>query len=238
MKIQYSSVCDIGRERKINQDALYIDTGCNWGIFLVADGMGGHSEGERASKAIVTMFRKWIAAVRNQLAGLEWDVLISQIRDTLSEANTKIWRETPEDQICGSTVVILFFREKEQALITAGDSRCYMLEKKGFKKKFRQLTRDEVYREKNINYGKLMNAIGTNASLRCMVQSDIIEKKRVFLLCTDGVYKYCDASFLEKNMKKAYKGETEQIMENLKAEIYRNGAGDNFSAILVRILYD
>jgi len=63
MKLAVSCICDVGRKRTKNQDAILIcrDEAQSFALFLVADGMGGYADGERASGAIVSGMRDWAA---------------------------------------------------------------------------------------------------------------------------------------------------------------------------------
>ena len=56
------------------------------------------------------------------------------------------------------------------------------------------------------NRGKLVNAIGTKSSVQCRIQTDMIFDNTIFLLCTDGMYKYCP----DKQIKSAQKRSREK----------------------------
>ena len=83
--------------------------------------------------------------------------------------------------------------------------------------------------------GKLVNAVGTKANISCSVITDRYEEGTVFLLCSDGLYKFCDDKQLKYWMKKSRKvkdlGEACKALSDI---VYENGAGDNVSIILVR----
>ena len=57
--MEYSGVCAVGKKRNVNQDAILSETHDDMGLFVVADGMGGHSHGELASRCIVDEMKKW-----------------------------------------------------------------------------------------------------------------------------------------------------------------------------------
>ena len=67
--IESSGITDIGRRREQNEDSLFYDDGV--GLYVVADGMGGHKAGEVASKLVVETIRDYIVQNKNDLMDLE-----------------------------------------------------------------------------------------------------------------------------------------------------------------------
>ena len=59
MEINCAVISDVGKKRDMNQDALYTIWNNNWGLFVLADGMGGTNEGDRASNEIADAYRSW-----------------------------------------------------------------------------------------------------------------------------------------------------------------------------------
>ena len=94
-----SSVTDAGKRRLMNEDAFF--TSVNAGIWLVADGMGGHLHGDVASQAITEAFK-------DIEKGSNLDDMISESRDRLTRANQTVQRLAVEaGGTMGSTVVVL-----------------------------------------------------------------------------------------------------------------------------------
>lgn len=233
MEISYSSLSEIGKSRKINQDALFAYTGNGFGLFIVADGMGGLSEGERASREIVDSYQAWIERYEKEAEDMDPGTILAELRTVLSQANDRINNETKSGQTCGSTAVVLFLRKDFYAIISVGDSRIYEIEKRVFYTKLRQLTIDDVWKYEGDNTGKLTNAVGINSRLKCHAQSDTLKKNNLFLLCSDGIYRYCQEKDMVNSVIKYMPKDLESAVNEIKRIVYQNGAGDNLSLILV-----
>ena len=84
------------------------------------------------------------------------------------------------------------------------------------------------------NYGKLLQAVGISETISIASKTDLLKKGDSFLLCSDGLYKFCP----EKDMRKIVHGMNENNMEEslkkMVAKCYEAGAKDNISVILVK----
>lgn len=233
MKISYSLLSEIGKSREINQDAVFAYDSNEFGLFIVADGMGGLSEGERASKEIINSYQTWIEQNERVVKDMDPGTVLAELRTVLSQANDRINDETKSGQTCGSTVVVLFLRKDFYAIISVGDSRIYEIEKKILYTKLRQLTTDDVWKYEGDNTGKLTNAVGINSRLKCHAQSDTLKRNNMFLLCSDGIYRYCQEKDMVNSIIKYMPKKLESAAKEIKQTVYQNGAGDNLSLILV-----
>lgn len=233
MKIHCASISDVGKRRNMNQDALFTVWNSSWGLFVLADGMGGTSEGERASNEIANAYKIWVENMTEKIDEMEPGDILTALRTVLSEANDKIKEETRPGETCGSTAVILFLREDCYMIISAGDSRLYEVSERFFSSRLKQLTVDDVWTHQGINSGKLTNAVGIYSPMKCHVASEMLQKKHTFFLCTDGVYKYCPEKTILHLLSQKNSGGLEEKAEKIKESIYENGAGDNLSMILV-----
>ena len=237
MDIRYAAVCDIGKCRSENQDAVFTEIGDGWGIFIVADGMGGHSDGAWASQTITASFAGWVGGIRERLPHMDIPELFSELREVLTEANKKIICHVKEGEICGSTVVVLLLVHESYILLSVGDSRCYELRKKFLRASVHQMTTDEICECPGKNYGKLTNAVGTKQQLRCQLVSGELRKKHTFFLCSDGVYKFCSGEELLVIMRSGQRETSQKTEEKIKKLINEKGAEDNFSAIFVSVRF-
>lgn len=245
MKVEISSVCDIGLKRARNQDSILVhqDDSNQFALLLVADGMGGYADGERASTAIANGMRDWIEKTSLDSTSTISEMLASA-EDALLEINQEIWEQFNQDQICGSTCVLLILYQENYGILSAGDSRIYRCRGR----KVEALTRDDVWEnqphireiytpkeiQENRNYGKLTSAMGSDQDVVLSMQTgDLVAGDR-FLLCSDGVYKMCDHKFLVKQLRGCHRGELDKFRTALFDEVCRNGARDNVSLILVR----
>lgn len=247
MSIDYCGVCDKGNKRVVNQDAILMSAKRELGLFVVADGMGGHSLGEVASGCIVNELRNWWESIIGQEEKFEFYQLIMCLKQKIKEINRRIYEEYNNGTVCGSTVVILLIYKRYFCIVTVGDSRIYRLRGLWMK----QMTVDDVWEnleevkenfdlaeiKSNINYGKLTSAIGIDREVTLKVQTGKLRGGDKFLLCSDGVYKLCKSVQIKERMRK-YKGTEngKDIVKRLLDSVYEKGAPDNISAIFLRYL--
>lgn len=243
MKVEFNGVCDKGLKRQINQDRLYMKAKENTVLFAIADGMGGHSHGEKASGQIISELRKWYEAFEEKSFSGLFNSMVFSLRCVLEQVNKDIYNMYGGKTVCGSTVVVMFVYCEQYVILWSGDSRAYM--QRGWK--YKMLTVDDVWENQieirkvltkkqikdNINYGKLINAIGTSENARINIKTDILKKGSHFLLCSDGLHKMCSEKEIRKMME-GYQGNRmgdRQMQEYLKC-VYAQGAKDNVSFIL------
>lgn len=244
IEIRYLEKTDIGKKRKVNQDAVLALSEGDIALFVVADGMGGHSHGEYASGEIVSACKRYWEQGVGQITGKAFPVLVQEVEQVLQEANETIYRQYNKDAVCGSTVVALLLAEGCYAVLSTGDSRIYTYCKRGIS----LLTTDDVWdnlsstRERyteeeikqHVNRGRLVSAMGIAETVSLHVHTGRLAKKQKFLLCSDGLYKYCDNAYLKKNLKRI-KSESSmtKVAERYMEHVYRHGANDNVSFVLV-----
>lgn len=239
----YAGLSEVGLVREENQDAIFTDQNGTLGCFCVADGMGGHEHGERASQEIVACIGKWWERVSEPTGVEQFLDLTQTLGESIRSANMNIRNFTVPGTTCGSTVVALLIWGQYYAVLHAGDSRAYMIDKKG---RLNQLTIDDVWEnqpeikihkhklKKYSTYGKLVNAIGANDSPKITVRTDNIGESSGFLLCSDGLYKMVEEKRISKLLKSFRRLGPEACMEELKQQVYQNGAKDNVSIILIQ----
>ena len=245
MKIDYAGICDIGCSRKVNQDAIAMFSIEEIGVFVVADGMGGHTNGEIASQCIVHEITQWWEHFSEKQYEFDFQKMLQSIIQVLENANKIIYQDYNKNEICGSTAVILFIYKEKYGVVYAGDSRCYIYSKR----KLKQLTVDEVWENsvglsvnernnlKHPNRGKLVNAIGIKENLQCKVLTDRMISQSVFLLCSDGFYKLCSEKYIKACLKKSKDSKRINIIEHeMLGKVYKNGSTDNISMIIVSLI--
>lgn len=242
MSLEYSGISDVGKIREINQDSFGIFQNGEGGLFVVADGMGGYSDGEKASQKVIAELSNWW----NHFSPSEYDYdfrrMIQAIEQTIQYANKCIYTEMNQMAICGTTVAALFIYKNAYGIIYAGDSRVYIRHKR----RKGQLTVDEVWENQstlsiqeraNVNHpnrGKLTNAIGVREEVRCKILTDSLENNMRFLICSDGLYKYCSEKKILFALKRCKdKRSMDCEIEKLIGYVYENGANDNVTIITV-----
>lgn len=228
---------DPGKVRKRNEDA-YLDRP-ERGLWVVADGMGGHQAGDLASQMVVEAldglaldgsFDEQVLAVRQCL---HW------VNRRLGQALTVVTGRA--DPIMGSTVVALLVHEGRGACIWAGDSRCYLWRGK----RLFQLTRDHSLRQQLIDEGRysaeeagqqpgahaLTRALGGDETLRLEVLEFMVVPGDTFLLCSDGLYQSQSDETLGKALSQ---GQPPRALEYLFDNVMQGRASDNLTGVVVR----
>lgn len=240
--MEYQGVCDIGLERTMNQDAVFMAAEGESGLFCVADGMGGHSHGEQASREIADSMAVWWRDFQEKSFDRDFSRMIYSLNQALERANRNIRQISGGRQISGSTVVVLFIYGNRYGILSAGDSRVYRCDRM----QVRQMTVDEVWenqanlsvsnRIKRIhpNRGKLVNAVGISEDVRITSSTDQIRPGMVFMLCSDGLYKMCPERMINKYLRKCRHHSLHTVLDSLLKQVYDGGARDNVSVILVK----
>lgn len=195
MSYRWWSCCrtTTGRQRSVNEDAyLGLD---EQGLWLVADGMGGHARGEVASRLIVEAFEGLVRPP-------SLDAFAQEVRVRLESANQRMREEAcraGSDQLMGSTVVAFLVYKREWLCLWAGDSRAYLL-RDG---RLVQLTRDHSVAEQLVQRGELSReeaashpsanritrAVGTQDRLVMDQYRSFLRDGDAVLLCSDGLNK-------------------------------------------------
>lgn len=250
MEVCYTVLSETGLRRKENQDAVFGAKHGTSGIFLVADGMGGHIDGERASATVKNNIKDWWTNFVKFRKQHHFFQNVEAIKAILEQSNQEILANTKEGEICGSTVVLLWIQEDAWAVFSCGDSRCYQVQKGFFIDRVCQLTTDDVWENqqqnicglneeeigKHANFGQLVRAIGTNPNFSCTVRSDRIKDRTVFALCSDGIFRYCPERYWRRQLQRAKKAKNlNHCMDKIRNKVYQNGAPDNLSLIFVHI---
>ena len=176
-----AAATDVGRVRTINQDA-FIER-AEVGVWAVADGLGGHSDGEIASRMVCDALADLVPD-----GGL--DQTIEDARERVRMVNEQLDRLAARSGTgvrTGSTVVALLARGSRCAILWAGDSRVYRL--RGGR--LNQLTRDHNLAELEGATGPdayaITRAVGGEPTLTLDLHRDCVRAGDRFLLCSDGL---------------------------------------------------
>ena len=127
MKIIYGGITERGIKREKNEDSVRMLSNRGYGLFLVADGMGGHANGELASRRVAQDVKTWWEEKILSEGNIHFEDCVDSLKQLLQDTNTSIFRDLNQNQICGSTVVLLFIMESQYAILSSGDSRGYTL---------------------------------------------------------------------------------------------------------------
>jgi protein phosphatase len=224
-----------GKVRKHNEDAILIRD--EVGLWVVADGLGGHSAGDYAS----TMIVERLAALPR--TGSVFD-FIETIEDTLVQVNADLLQTaaTRGVDLIGSTVVVLVHDRNFMLCGWVGDSRAYCFEDN----RLRQITRDHVHGgEDDITHfgatpappqagsGVLTRAVGAEEQL--FVDWVIADNRAgtEFVLCSDGINKEMSDAELDDECRRNRQPQ-DLIVSLFELALSRAGR-DNISAVVVRL---
>ncbi len=239
MKVGYKS--DVGKSREHNEDSLFVDE--TLGLFIVADGMGGHQGGEVASQMAVEAVSEFL---KSRIPfSRDKEVVYKLIMDALYTANEKISKKAKSDvnlKGMGTTIVLALSCDKDLYIANVGDSRAYLIQKESIK----QLTEDHTVVMQMVKAGMLTaekakthhlrhtlsQALGTSDYLIPDIASFNWKKGDYFLLCSDGLTDMLDEeeilSTVFKNKRKPEKG-CEMLIELAN----KKGGNDNITVILL-----
>lgn len=225
---------DKGRVRAANQDA-YLDRP-DLGIWAVADGMGGHSEGALASRAIVEALAQ---VPRPRFLGTS----VRVIREALERVNERLLEQAaarPDGDLIGSTIVILVALGHHCAILWVGDSRAYRLRDGDLT----PVTVDHSQVQALIDGGLLTSEAAedhplSNVLLRAVgSDGDLVVDGRIerlaagdrYLLCSDGLYRELGPGTLAALLGSAPPGE---VAHSLVHQACEHGGRDNVTAVVV-----
>lgn len=241
MRFVYSLVSETGLVRKQNEDAILALSNENAGLFLVADGMGGLGKGGEASAKLRDAFSTlWNYDIVPNLNCMTLREASNILTNRLCQVNSELV-ERYGDNIIGSTLVLLFALGSSCAYLSCGDSRIYR--SRGFS--LEQMTQDDTVENRIVEVEEmedataLVAAVGLNHAISYSLATDTLKSGDLFLLCSDGVYRFIPFSVLRTILMIGGKCvSTDYIKHKITKRIQAAGAKDNYSMIVVKILKD
>jgi protein phosphatase len=242
---------DIGLVRASNQDAYAVSN--DLGLWVIADGMGGHAGGDVASRiAVDTTVQFWQRHRDTSTPVIPEKspfYIEAQLRATIIACHQAILLEASRDPTLagmGTTIVILVVTSTPEPTATiahVGDSRAYLLRAETLT----QLTRDHSLVEEQVRKGSisseealthphrhvLSRALGIAGQFQPDITSHRLEPDDILLLCTDGLTKTLDDILITHTL--LHSGpEAEVICRRLIETANARGGPDNTTVIVVR----
>lgn len=231
---QSASHSHVGMVRQVNEDAC-LDA-CERGLWVVADGMGGHAAGDYVSNLIVDTLRG--VPCTDAL-----DLYVEALRAALVHVNTLVRAEAAQRGVnmMGSTVVVLAARGGEGTCLWAGDSRLYRL-RGGV---LEAISRDHSYVQELLDNALISEeearhhpranvvtrAVGVHEQLELSEAALHVLPGDSFLLCSDGLNKTADDSELRDVLSHS---DPYAVVRSLVHLGLTRGAPDNITALVVR----
>ena len=254
LQVEYAALTDVGRKRAHNEDSFKVASG--EGLYLVADGMGGHNAGEVASAMAVDVVSQFFVDARDE-PSISWP--FKQARgerydaDTLGiavqYANLRIYessRESAERRGMGTTFVGALVRHGAAWVAHVGDSRGYLVRSAGtiepittdhslleeYRRTRPDLT-DEQLRKfpyKNV----ITRALGMKPDVAVEMHRHELHPGDVLLLCCDGLTGMLTDQRIAQIVHEH--ASLTDACSALIGEANRNGGLDNITVVLIRAL--
>jgi protein phosphatase len=253
-EIHVAKRCEVGAIRERNEDACLVfmsDTGGSFplmpfGLYIVADGMGGHQNGHIASKTASRLVaHKIINKIYIPLLREDENPIQAPIQEVMTEAvqaaHQAIYDPDP-DQDGGTTLTAALILGRRLYIAHVGDTRVYMKTAD----KFEMLTTDHSLVQRLQDVGQLtaeeatfyqyrhilLRALGQGEEIEVDIYMRSLPKSGTLLLCTDGL---C-GMVSDNEMKEILNQDIplEQTADNLLEAAMTAGGYDNITAILVR----
>lgn len=248
MRIVAAGQTDVGCVRKHNEDNFLMDS--ELGLFVVADGLGGHAAGEVASQIVVDKMAQVISqsVEKDRTWPMEYDVNLpydgNRLKAALLLTDQAILddiRNNPERESMGSTVVACLVQGDRVTLVHVGDSRGYLLNSDGI----HQITKDHSWVAEQVANGILTpeearkhpfrnvitQALGNGGELDVAVQEIRVKELDRLLLCSDGLSGMIQDSDIWAVVQNApsLQEAVQRLIEMAKA----NGGEDNVTVVLI-----
>lgn len=236
MAIETVSRTHVGLRRKVNEDSMLVRDDC--GLWVVADGMGGHEAGDVASGKVVEALGRLS----------EWkdlDALVDQAIQSLKQVNHELIElagGAEGQRSIGTTVVGLAIADGEFRCFWAGDSRAYRVRND----QIIQLTRDHSMVQDLVDAGMLRpeeaevhpnaniitRAVGVAPDLRVDTIGGDVMAGDQFLLASDGLTRVVDSGELVAELTTA---PAEAAADKLLETVLSRGAPDNVTLIITKL---
>jgi PPM family protein phosphatase len=234
LTIRYAVRSDLGLVRSNNEDSVYAGPR----LLAIADGMGGHAAGEVASKLVIGVMESLDEDRR-------FPDLLSELRDTVHEANTRIAQAVQRNgelEGMGTTLTALRFVGSQVGLVHVGDSRAYLLRGDLLS----QITHDDTYVQFLVDSGKITpdeakdhprKSVILRALLGSEVEPDVsVREARPgdrYLLCTDGLTDVVSAETIGETLRIP---DPQEAADRLVELALRGGGPDNVTVIVADVV--
>ena len=212
------------------------------GVFIVADGMGGHAAGEVASEMAVTI----VGRALEHVAGEPDPEAADTIRRSIIDANGQIFQRTLVEQDkrgMGTTATALVINGTQYLVGQVGDSRAYVCRDD----RLMQITKDHSYVQEQVDAGYLTaeqarthpysnvitRCVGANAEVEPDIYYGTLHSGDIFLLASDGLTGMLEDEELLNIVTAGHS--PGELVDSMIGEANRRGGLDNITVIVVRI---
>ena len=253
-KLAFAAKTDVGLKRTNNEDNFAVIQSA--GLYVLADGMGGHASGQVASTMCVSHVAQYICEMARQPGFKlsfptkpEWSFEAKLLANAIMYANERVFIQSCKDRSMegmGTTVTAIFNAPHGLVLAHVGDSRIYRV-RKG---EITQMTRDHSLMNHLIDKGELRpedaaNFANKNVILRAIglkdeVEVDIKEVPRekgdIYMMCSDGLSDLVSDSMICKTIAEAHT--LDDACSSLIGLALKAGGKDNVTVVCVSVEED
>jgi len=245
-ELEFAWRTDQGRVRSRNEDAVVVHP--EWGLVVVADGVGGASAGDVASRLATETISERFGRLTTPRSDPEKARLY--VEAAVEEANISIWRHSKQRTECtgmGTTVVVGSLGWDWMAFAHVGDSRIYRQRDGAFV----QLSRDHSFIQEVVDQGFFTSredarryGIGENILTRALgsapgvgVSSDLVELQSgdVFVFCTDGLTGMVPEDWMRQILMVVGENSLDAAADALIRMANERGGADNITLALVKV---
>jgi protein phosphatase len=229
--------------RSGNEDSFFAEADSRRGVFMVADGMGGHAAGEVASEMAVQIVARSLLQIESVMQPDAAERTAQSLRDANRAIYDRMLAEN-DKQGMGTTASVLVLSDGHYLVGQIGDSRIYMLRDGALV----QLTKDHSYVQEQVDAGLLTPEQAryhpySNVITRCVGASETVEPDLyagearigdVFLVASDGLTGMVDDRRLQQIL--LARSGPGRIVDTLISEANGRGGLDNITAIVVQVV--
>jgi len=241
---------DVGRVRSHNEDSYLIEP--ELGLYLVADGMGGHAGGAHASQLCVDVVSKVVRRGLEPISGesdvAQQDAIVALLRAAASEASAKIYHQAEQDPRLhgmGTTLTGLFVYGQRGYVVHVGDSRAFLL-RRGTA---RQLTNDHSWLNEQVQAGLLTEEEAAASDLKHIITRSVgfeefvtadvipvtVAPGDAFFLCSDGMSNYVELEEIAMLGRDHWYCDLPRVCADLAN---KRGGDDNITVVVALVCND
>ncbi|MCP4807720.1 MAG: Stp1/IreP family PP2C-type Ser/Thr phosphatase [Proteobacteria bacterium] len=248
LQLEAYAATDVGPVRENNEDNWAIDI--ESGLFIVADGMGGHAAGEVAAEMAVDTVKSVLLTDSDPdetMLATEVDdpddAMRERLRYAMNQAAVNIRRKSDEDRTLagmGTTLVVLVVDEGSAHLAHVGDSRAYLFRDE----RLQRLTRDHTIVQQEVDAGRLTpelarivphkniltKSVGVHGPVDPDTSTRALDPGDLLVLCSDGLTDPLEDREIERICGRTH---PEDLAETLVMEALRRGGDDNVTVVIV-----
>lgn len=248
--VQAAGFSDIGKVRKANEDSFLLNVAI--GLYVVADGMGGHRGGAVASRIAVETIDAYLANPSQEFTETDGpnavngqSVAARHLRESIFLANQKIYRQSLTDSVCrgmGTTVSALYLAGDSIITANVGDSPIYLLRNGEIETLYTPHTllheRKKIPKsmEGRFPSSKLAHILTRAVGIRSDVGMDLVETPcfadDIIVLCSDGLSGKISR---EEIRDLVYRNDSTSACRKLTDLANQRGGEDNITVIVVRV---